>query len=205
MALMAVPLEAYESAPDPFVLTDSRGRVRMINAAAGRLLECDPQHVLGRRCWGVVGLHTSDGVPICRRDCNVRRRLAGNLPCVRQRGVRTSSSGRNQRVDVFTLKVEATSRSWGVLHMFVPVKKDDAPSTPRLPVPGSVGLRGLELLTRREREILRALAAGESTNDIAAGLFISVATVRNHIRSILSKLEVGSRLEAVLIWLSQFR
>jgi DNA-binding NarL/FixJ family response regulator len=52
---------------------------------------------------------------------------------------------------------------------------------------------------------LRALAAGESTNSIAGELFISLATVRNHVRAILRKLEVNTRLEAVLIWVSQFR
>ncbi len=52
-------------------------------------------------------------------------------------------------------------------------------------------------LTRREHEVLRLLSSGYSTQDIAGRLFISLATVRNHIHNILEKLDVHSKLEAV--------
>ena len=64
MPFDAVPLGAYETSPDAYVLTDSRGRVRMVNEAAGQLFECDPADAVGRRCWGVVGLQTPDGAPV---------------------------------------------------------------------------------------------------------------------------------------------
>ena len=54
-----------------------------------------------------------------------------------------------------------------------------------------------ELLTEREREVLALLAHGLSTRAIARSLSISSATVRNHVQSILNKLQVHSRLEAV--------
>jgi DNA-binding NarL/FixJ family response regulator len=53
-------------------------------------------------------------------------------------------------------------------------------------------------LTRREREVLRALAAGATNREIAGRLAISENTVRNHVRSILAKLEVPSRRQAGL-------
>ncbi len=203
MLLNAVPLRAYETAPDAFLLTDSRGRVHMVNEAAGALLECDPQDAVGRRCWGIVGLRTLDGAPLCAAECRVREKLGKNAPCMRQRAMRFSRSGIPHELDVFTLKVESTGRSWGVLHMIVPVSGEE--TGPELPVPGPKGVKGLKRLTRRETEILRALAAGESTESIAEDLCISLATVRNHIRAVLLKLQVNSRLEAVLIWVSQFR
>jgi len=205
MSLNTVPIGAYEAAPDAFILTDSRGRVRMVNGAAGALLECDPQDAVGRRCWGIVGLRTMDGAPLCGRECRVRGRLRENAPCVRQRAVRIARSGTRHEVDVFTVKVESTDRSWGVLHMIVPASDGDAGSEPKLPEPLPGELNGLRRLTCRENEILRALAAGESTESIADDLCISVATVRNHVRAILGKLQVHSRLDAVLIWVSQFR
>ena len=52
-------------------------------------------------------------------------------------------------------------------------------------------------LTRREREVLRLLGSGCSTESIAEKLFISSATARNHIRHLLGKLGVHSRIEAV--------
>ena len=53
-------------------------------------------------------------------------------------------------------------------------------------------------LTPRQAEVLRHLASGCSTDQIAARLGISVETVRNHIRDLLKRLGVHSRLEAVV-------
>lgn len=52
-------------------------------------------------------------------------------------------------------------------------------------------------LTPREREVLGLLVAGTSSEDMARKLSISANTVRTHVSSILSKLQVHSRLEAV--------
>ncbi len=52
-------------------------------------------------------------------------------------------------------------------------------------------------LTEREREVLNLVVQGHSNQQIADALVISVATVKAHISSILSKLEVSSRSEAI--------
>jgi DNA-binding NarL/FixJ family response regulator len=52
-------------------------------------------------------------------------------------------------------------------------------------------------LTPREDEILRLIAQGRQTKEIARGLDIAVSTVSNHLRSIYAKLEVTSRVAAV--------
>ncbi len=54
-------------------------------------------------------------------------------------------------------------------------------------------------LTPRENEILQYLATGASNRDIAAALFISQNTVKNHVRAVLDKLHAASRTEAVMI------
>lgn len=59
------------------------------------------------------------------------------------------------------------------------------------PAEGPVGLTG------REMDVLRQLASGRSTEQIADALFISVLTVRSHVKRILAKLGVHSKLEAV--------
>jgi predicted ATPase/DNA-binding CsgD family transcriptional regulator len=56
-----------------------------------------------------------------------------------------------------------------------------------------------EHLTTRELEVLRLLAAGRSNTQIAEALFISPRTVSTHLTSIFTKLDVGSRTEAVAI------
>ncbi len=56
----------------------------------------------------------------------------------------------------------------------------------------------LERLTPREKEVLRMMAEGTSSRDIASRLGISYTTVRTHIRSLGSKLGVHSKLEAIV-------
>jgi DNA-binding NarL/FixJ family response regulator len=58
-------------------------------------------------------------------------------------------------------------------------------------------------LTEREREILTLLADGRTNKAVAAELFLSVNTVRNHVQSILTKLGAHSKLEAVSIALRE--
>jgi DNA-binding NarL/FixJ family response regulator len=53
-------------------------------------------------------------------------------------------------------------------------------------------------LTDREMEVLRLVAQGMNNRDIAKELFISENTVKNHIRNILEKLHLHSRMEAVV-------
>ena len=53
-------------------------------------------------------------------------------------------------------------------------------------------------LTPREREVLQALAEGWGDKEIARRLHVSVGTVHSHVTSILSKLEVSSRLQALV-------
>ena len=55
----------------------------------------------------------------------------------------------------------------------------------------------VEELTAKELEVLEHLAELHTTDEIAAGMFISVNTVRTHVRNILRKLGVDRRNEAV--------
>ena len=59
-------------------------------------------------------------------------------------------------------------------------------------------LQAIEKLTSREREILRALAEGLESREIAEKLNITVETERTHMVNILSKLGVHSRLQALV-------
>ena len=54
------------------------------------------------------------------------------------------------------------------------------------------------MLTEREKRVLELLARGRSLEEIAAELAMSPDTVRGHVQSILEKLQVHSRLDAVM-------
>jgi DNA-binding NarL/FixJ family response regulator len=67
------------------------------------------------------------------------------------------------------------------------IKKSE--ERPQMPVPR---------LTERELEVLKLVARGMANRDIAKELFISENTVKNHVRNILEKLQLHSRMEAVV-------
>jgi len=69
-------------------------------------------------------------------------------------------------------------------------KRDDEERAQEVPAPR---------LTEREMQVLKLVARGMNNRDIAKELFISENTVKNHVRNILEKLQIHSRMEAVMI------
>lgn len=61
----------------------------------------------------------------------------------------------------------------------------------------------LDELTRRERELLAALAAGSTNAELAVALGVSVNTVKFHLRNLFEKLNVRNRAQAVAIHLAR--
>ena len=59
----------------------------------------------------------------------------------------------------------------------------------------SPNIESLDSLTKREEEVLQMLLQGASNRKIAKELFISESTVKTHVRNILSKFNVSSRVE----------
>ena len=69
--------------------------------------------------------------------------------------------------------------------------------------PGDEPKNSLKLLTDREREILQLLSRGESNKAIAQTLSISYDTVKQHVRHILTKLNLSSRVKAAVLFTEQ--
>jgi two-component system nitrate/nitrite response regulator NarL len=66
--------------------------------------------------------------------------------------------------------------------------------------PGEEPKNSLKLLTEREREILQLLSRGESNKAIAQTLSISYDTVKQHVRHILTKLNLSTRVKAAVLF-----
>jgi DNA-binding NarL/FixJ family response regulator len=69
----------------------------------------------------------------------------------------------------------------------------------RRPPPSTVRPPGLESLSDRELDVLRSLARGLSNVEIAKVLYLSPATVKTHVASILRKLDLRDRVQAVVL------
>jgi two-component system, NarL family, response regulator DesR len=54
-------------------------------------------------------------------------------------------------------------------------------------------------LTEREKEVMKLISDGKTTKQIASALFLTNGTVRNYISSVLDKLEVSNRIEAITL------
>jgi DNA-binding NarL/FixJ family response regulator len=71
---------------------------------------------------------------------------------------------------------------------------DDGPAPPRVPAAGRLAVP----LSARELEVLQHLAEGRSNREIAAALYLTEGTVKNHVTSVLTKLDVRDRTQAAL-------
>lgn len=209
-------IRALDHTADGALITDKEQTVIYWNPAAANMLGFSLADVKGRPCYEVLrGCHDEDRA-VCRKHCRVRAAAMAGEPvtdydlCVHTR------SGGEQWVNMSTLvfTTEGTGNGGVLVHLFRDATKaaqnkgfvqrvlDAADHLHRkdpMPVPSPMPdpLASVPL-TPREREVLALLARGLDTGEMADALSISPPTVRNHIRNILGKFGVHSRLEAVL-------
>jgi DNA-binding NarL/FixJ family response regulator len=102
---------------------------------------------------------------------------------------------KNVRGRDLTEAVRAVHAGESVLHPVIARKVIDRFARPPTTPPEEYGLKQL---TERELEVLKLAAKGMNNKDIAGHLNLSIRTVQAHLSTIFSKMQVGSRTEAVV-------
>ena len=192
---------------------DSSDRVILWNKKCEEILEKPARSVLGKRCDEVMGGRDAQGNIYCYRNCPVafQAREMASEPVGRFPLTVKTGKGKTRQIEVSMFAIPGYHPALStVVHVIrpanavkpTPLEKEleaHATSTTREPLWPMTTKEGEPvLLSEREKEILRHLAQGESASEIGKKLFISTVTVRNHVQAILRKLDVHSKLEAVV-------
>jgi PAS domain S-box-containing protein len=182
-----------------FVIT-ADGRIVLWNRTAEKILGYTAREALGRPCCELFVGRDDDGNRLCYRGCHVMTLVKMGDP-VQSFDMQTrTKAGRPIWLNVSIIVTPNGSGGPLTVHLFRDVtatKELLNVVSERFSTPPPEPPEGNGDLTRREIEILRLVAGGESTKAVAERLHVSPATVRNHVQNILGKLGVHSRLQAV--------
>jgi DNA-binding CsgD family transcriptional regulator len=162
----------------PAYILDHNGVTRWMNARAIELF------------GDLRGVHfTASVAPEARATARVEfaKKMLGTARTSDFELVEVLRSGERVSVEIHSAAIEEGGRVVGIFGI---IDVDRQGSGPRKPPPPD--------LTPRQYEVLRLLARGSSTAQIAESLSLSRETVRNHVRGLLSALRVNSRIEALI-------
>jgi PAS domain S-box-containing protein len=191
-----------EGTADAMFAVDTAGRITAWNSAAAELFGRSEREVLTSPCHNILQC-ANDNEMYCLEQCVIARVAQAQVPRANfdlrlqtQTGKQwcnvstliASDPASGVRQTLFIVRPrEMRKRLEQALGEFVRRFSKNGSSAPAINV----------RLTSREIEVLRSLAKGHSTRTIANQLNISSATVNNHIKHILTKFDVHTRLEAI--------
>lgn len=199
-------LKRLYRAPNPAYATDENGRIVAWNRAAERLLGHSSRDAVGTPCYSLVAGKDVYGNDFCDRECTIMKMVRRNRVVKRFDMDVRRASGEALRAHCAILVVPGPFPSrFTMIHLLQEVEEE----APRRTSTETASLQDRRLrvlpsprtrpdLTPREQQVLRMLATGDGTREIADSLCISPTTVRTHVRNLLEKLSAHSRLEAVL-------
>lgn len=203
-------LMLVEGTADPAFAVNITGRICAWNKAAAELFGRSEAEAISVRCHELFQCSDENTI-ICTEHCTIERAAQDNLPLENfDLRVQTKTgklwcnfstliasdpaSGARHAIHIVR-PIELRKRLEQALSEFVRTQahrgKNGGPIISLAPNPVDVRL------TSREVEVLTSLAKGQSTKAIANQLNISSATVKNHIKHILTKLDAHTRLEAI--------
>lgn len=211
--LIADQLEVIARAGTAAFATDENGCITIWNKAAEALLGHPAIRVLGKSCHEILcgvdlfGNHFCNrqcalacmverGKPVRRFEMDVRAESGEMIPTGFSIVVLPGARAGQYAMIHFMEKIDRQHEVGALIHRILADPRAQ-PAFPTLAGASEAPSASQPHLTSREIQVLRLLADGTSTQEIAALLFISIPTTRNHIHNILRKLDVHSKLEAV--------
>ena len=201
-----------EGTADAAFAVDAAGLISGWNNAAAELFGLSEAEAIGVRCHKILQCSDENGV-ICSEHCVIERAAQDNRPLVNfDLRVQTKSgkqwcnlsiliasdtaSGARHVIHIVRPR-EVRKRLEQALSEFVRMQAGRGPNYDAPMISSTLTPRINLHLTSREVEVLKSLAKGYRTRAIANQLNISSATVNNHIKHILTKLDAHTRLEAI--------
>jgi PAS domain S-box-containing protein len=179
------------------VVVDHEDRVVSWSSGAERLLGYDDDVVLGRPLQEVLDGRDVFGNLLCCNGCWLREMRDRGEPVQRFEVDARHADGHRLRLAV-EAEPSGHGGEAGWAYRLIPDQRHG--ERRRAPAPAEIlpaTLAPILSLTRRELEVLRLLARGAETPEIARELGISSTTVRNHVQHLLEKLGAHTRLQVV--------
>jgi PAS domain S-box-containing protein len=190
----------------PVLVTDEHWRIVTLNPEAEQLFGCSSSEAKGQACNNLLFARDRFGNHLPAEQYDVGRMARRREPIHPFEFDVRSASGDMIRAacSVIVLHDGPECR---IVHVLTPVlyAVENPGAASRTPpgnaqvAPRRPNVADRYGLTARELEVLRLLANGADCHRIAAALFISLPTVRNHVHNFLRKLGVHSQVEAVAL------
>lgn len=192
--------------------SDETGRITVWNQAAEVLLGHEAARVIGQPCCKVIRGRDLFGNRFCNESCAVRKMRRHREPIRPYEFQVMNLSGQMLKVRCSVIVAPgARPRRFNFIHLMEPVEpaaEKELNEHARWcgatqEIPSAAGKRKavsedpVRTLTPREVEVLRLVASGTSTKDIARMLGVQASTVSNHIQHTLDKLGAHTKLQAV--------
>lgn len=204
-------LMMIEGTGDAAFAVDAAGRIRAWNKAAAELFGRSEAEVMSVSCHELLQCSDEDGV-VCSKHCIVESWAADNRPpenfdlrlqtkvgrlwCNLSTLIASDPASGGRYAIHIVRPIEIRNRLEQALSEFVRINMSSSWNG-KLPICSAPTSSVKVRLTRREFEVLKSLAKGNTTRTIANQLNISSATVKNHIKHILTKFGAHTRLEAI--------
>ncbi len=187
-------------------VSDENGRIVGWNTAAEQLLGYSANAVLGKPCYEVVRGRDLSGDRFCRKDCKLRQSMRHGEPiCSFVFAARTASGTHLPvRCAAVAMCEEPQCEAFQILHVLdstSAVAETTADPHRHGLATGQANRYATHtraMLTQRETEVLKLLAGGRTTPEVAEALSVSINTIRTHTQNILHKLNAHTRLQAVI-------